>query len=103
MVKPNCYECKWRGSVPGDAHSCCNHPLVSDERKDHLTNMFAMFANVGRINPIQPKINKLNIRADDYGVKSGWFNFPWNFDPTWLISCDGFDKIERGETKCLKE
>ena len=24
-----CYECKHRGTVPGDAHSCCNHPEVS--------------------------------------------------------------------------
>ena len=24
--KPNCYECRWRGEVPGSTHSCCNHP-----------------------------------------------------------------------------
>ena len=29
-----CYECKYRGDVPGDAHSCCMNPLayvVGDE------------------------------------------------------------------------
>ena len=22
----------------------------------------------------------------------GWFNYPWNFDPTWLLECDGYEK-----------
>ena len=24
------------------------------------------------------------------GIKNGWFRWPNNFDPNWLISCDGF-------------
>ena len=26
MLKPGCYECVYRGTIPGDCHSCCNHP-----------------------------------------------------------------------------
>ena len=28
---PDCYKCKYRGSIPGDAHSCCNHPKVAQD------------------------------------------------------------------------
>ena len=28
--------------------------------------------------------------GDPHGIKNGWFMWPLNFDPTWLISCDGF-------------
>lgn len=36
----------------------------------------------------------LNIKADPTGIKKGWFNFPFNFDPVWLDNCDGFEKVE---------
>ncbi len=25
-----------------------------------------------------------------YGIRAGWFMWPFNFDPTWLVSCDGY-------------
>jgi len=59
--KANCYACKFRGSVPGDAHSSCSN-------------------------------SKANVEGDNYGIRSGWFMHPWNFDPVWLVSCDGFQK-----------
>jgi len=57
-----CYQCKYRSNLVRDAHSGCTHP--------------------------QPQ--SLNIQADDYGINSGWFHFPLNFDPIWLRNCDGF-------------
>lgn len=64
MSKPNCYDCKHRREIPGDAHSSC--------------------AN-------------FNAKAtgNDHGRRMGWFYWPFNFDPTWLQTCDGFEaKIE---------
>lgn len=29
--------------------------------------------------------------ADYHGVAHGWFNWPWNFDPVWLVACEGFE------------
>ena len=29
-----------------------------------------------------------------HGIKSGWFVWPFNFDPVWLISCNGFKPKE---------
>lgn len=33
--------------------------------------------------------------GDKHGIRNGWFRWPVNFDPVWLVSCDGFsDKPE---------
>jgi len=29
--------------------------------------------------------------GNEHGRRMGWFLWPLNFDPTWLVSCDGFD------------
>lgn len=31
------------------------------------------------------------VTANEHGVRMGWFLWPFNFDPTWLVSCDSFD------------
>ena len=90
-MKSNCYKCIYRRRVPGDAHSSCKHPSVADVAGDPMSNIMAMFAGVGRGPPVQGK-NDLNIKGNDHGIKSGWFNWPWNFDPTWLENCDGFEE-----------
>jgi hypothetical protein len=46
--------------------------------------------------------------GDLHGISKGWFRWPFNFDPTWLISCDGFsddpkDKKPRVEHDPLAE
>lgn len=35
---------------------------------------------------------KAKVKGDLHGVRNGWFCWPFNFDPTWLISCTGFKK-----------
>jgi len=81
--KPNCYDCKYRGNVPGDAHSCCKHP-------GNKTGMFSFFDSANAKN-----MKKLNVKADPHGVRNGWFMWPVNFDPAWLMSCDGFTPAEK--------
>lgn len=93
-MKPNCYECKHRGEVPGDAHSCCRHPKNGEALDDPLSSILAIFAGVRRVAPIA-KETGLNIKANPNGVQRGWFNWPWNFDPVWLESCDGFEPKEK--------
>lgn len=35
------------------------------------------------------------VEGNKHGIRSGWFMWPLNFDPVWLISCNGFsDKPE---------
>jgi hypothetical protein len=62
-MRGKCFKCEHRGTIPGDAHSCC-------------------------------KNKKAKVQGDEYGRKMGWFVWPWNFDPAWLISCDGFKTKE---------
>ena len=89
--KPNCYKCTHRGEVPGSAHSSCTHPSAGG--KDTGMEVLAILASVGRTQPVVDVdgATKLNIAADPHGVRMGWFNWPFNFDPTWLQSCDGFE------------
>jgi len=30
------------------------------------------------------------VTGHNHGKQMGWFNWPWNFDPTWLLTCNGF-------------
>jgi len=62
--KPNCYECKYRGSLPGDCHSRCLHP-------DKET---------------------IEVKGKETGIRRGWFSWPYDFDPVWLEKCNGFEQ-----------
>lgn len=95
--KPNCYDCKHRRGLPGDAHSRCAHPVVG-ESEDPFAEMMAIFASVGRVAPTQDKrAAQLNVTGNPMGIRRGWFNWPFNFDPTWLVSCDGFEAKQSGK------
>ncbi len=74
MATPKCYDCKWQREISGGAHSRCGHP---DARGTATAGIQAM-----------------SIKANPYGVRSGWFNWPGNFDPVWLDNCDGFEAAE---------
>jgi len=92
---PNCYDCKYRRNLPGDCHSKCAHPTVENENDDPLKNLMAIFASVGRVAPqISTAARDLGIKAKAHGVKNGWFNWPWNYDPIWLEACNGFEAKE---------
>ena len=77
-----CYECKYRGNISGDAHSCCRYP-------GNKIGLFDLFDEDN-----QKNAKKLNIAAEKHGVISGWFYWPVNFDPVWLTNCDGFTAKE---------
>ena len=77
-MKPNCYDCKYRGTIPGDAHSCCKYPGTETGLLDFFTE-----ANM-------KLLKELKIKANPHGVRNGWFMWPINFDPVWLENCEGF-------------
>lgn len=107
--RPDCYECKWRGPVSGSAHSSCTHPKAkSDDEKNPIMEMVAIFASVGRVGPMMATqgARDLNVKGDAHGIANGWFNWPWNFDPVWLESCDGWEfndkPVREGFKKAIK-
>ena len=97
---PLCYTCKFRENVPGDAHSCCNHPAVGG---DPLMALIDILANCKsqlwewhgkRISHMSLVVagQSLNIIGNPHGVANGWFFWPANFDPIWLQNCDGYEE-----------
>ena len=89
-----CYECIYRANLSGSAHSQCRHPSLSKAINDPTLQIMGILASVGRTPPLNISSKELNIRANPHGIKKGWFNFPFNFDPRWLENCDGFKKKE---------
>lgn len=90
--KFDCFKCKWRGDVPGSAHISCKHPSLKRVTDNPLLGLMGVFASVGRVKPLMANSKELNIKGHPTGIRNGWFNFPFNFAPTWLLNCDGFEK-----------
>ena len=82
--KPNCYACLHRRGLLGDAHSECKNPRISQQ--DAIISPFML---IHGLNP--PAAKRLNVSGSLHGIKSGWFMWPINFDPVWLLTCDGFE------------
>jgi len=97
-VKPNCYDCVYRKGLSGSAHSKCNHPSNKEIMSDPLAEIMGIFASVGRI-PAMDIPNNLNVKGKPHGIKMGWFSWPFNFDPVWLESCDGFKEIKHAKVE----
>jgi hypothetical protein len=76
VEKPNCYKCKYRSELVYSAHSECKHPLAIYEARAQILG--------GTL---------LNVSGSPYGIRNGWFRYPFNFDPTWLKSCNGFEPV----------
>ena len=65
----DCNGCTFARSIPGDCHTRCAFKWFGSE----LT---------------PPK-------GDPHGIKNGWWRFPFNFDPTWMIGeCEARSTVE---------
>lgn len=87
-TKPNCYKCKYRGKVPGSAHSRCHHPANEAVLGNSMLGL-AMALSGGRAP--QAHVEGLTVVGHELGHRGGWFAHPHNFDPVWLVSCNGFE------------
>lgn len=92
MKKFDCWKCKYRGEVPGSCHISCKHPSI--DPASSMEKVQTLLASVGRSPPVGRECKDLNIKGDPIGIRGGWFHFPFNFDPTWLDNCDGFESKE---------
>lgn len=54
--------------------------------------MMAIFGSVGRVPPVGGNQQNKGIKVvgDEYGIRSGWFQYPLNFDPCWLNKCSAY-------------
>jgi hypothetical protein len=86
---PNCYECRHRRDLIGDRHSQCVHPRAL-HGADALALTAARFCGM----EVQEHVPgpALRVTAHAHGIAKGWFMWPFNFDPVWLVNCDGFEE-----------
>lgn len=94
MTDRKCYDCIHRRQVPGSAHSACHHPATASV----LTNPQAQLIGlIGRRSGVtlfpSTAANELRIEGAVHGIVNGWFIWPVNFDPVWLVNCEGFTPI----------
>jgi hypothetical protein len=90
-MKPDCYKCLHRREALGSAHSRCAHPKAIEATKNNpMVEVLAILGGVGR----GPGLNvrALGVTGDSHGIRNGWFNWPMNYDPVWLRTCEGFEE-----------
>lgn len=78
--KNKCYNCAYRGSIPGDAHSSCNNPLIKGE--DRIKISMLSLHDPSYFNKILQM--NFNFQVSHHAIMSGYFCFPSNFDPVWI-------------------
>ena len=92
--KPNCYKCIHRGSVPGNAHSCCKHPSLGEIADNPMIALMSMLGgNKVKTGPVTSAA-AIKVVGNPHGIANGWFMHPFNFDPAWLEECNGFEAKE---------
>lgn len=95
--KPNCYKCIYRQSIPGDAHSRCTHPNIYKDNEE-LTGLSELVTLLNsHLGIMWMKENNLNVTGNEHGIQNCWFNWPWNYDPIWLLTCSGYTKKDNEE------
>lgn len=96
MEKPDCFKCRYMRKNPGSAHIRCGHPSNKKLLEDSMLNLLALFATGSKL-PISYAPKELKIEADQGAINSGWFNYPWDFDPIWLKNCEGYKEVDKDE------
>ena len=92
MSKPDCYKCQYRGEVPGSAHSSCHHPAYASLDGNPLA---ALIGILGKRAPLaKVDAEGITVKGNENGIRHGWFQHPFNFDPVWLEECTGFKTKE---------
>lgn len=89
--KPDCYKCEHRRKLVSNAHSKCVHPLTGKGSRNEIRDLIS---SIGTIPISEKAVISLDVKAHSRGVEMGWFAWPVNFDPVWLLSCSGFEEKE---------
>lgn len=101
-MKPDCYKCNYRGDLPGSAHSKCEHPAFEKAHNNDLGNIMSILTSVWRVAPIHAQGDGIIVKGNAHGIRHGWFNHPYNFDPIWLEDCSGYTPKDEGLQKTVE-
>ena len=76
--KADCYKCIHRENALGSAHSSCHT----------LGDKSLLWLALGALPSIDTDSGRVPvIRANETGIRKGWFAWPIDFDPVWLEWC----------------
>lgn len=93
----NCYNCKYRGEIPGSAHSCCTAIRAKfanpDDPRAILGEVSLAFNTGSEIPGMLFPINEIknSISINEHGKKNGWALWPLAFDPIWIDKCEMYN------------
>lgn len=90
--KVDCYHCIHRGPITGSAHSACYHPINERIHADPILKLTALARGINIPLPVSSIL--LGITFKEHGWKNGWFNWPMNYDPVWLETCQGYQEAD---------
>lgn len=69
-----CLNCKHKGKIKNSHHIKCCHPLIEKEGfKGAALN--------------------LSVTVSYLGIVEGYCLWPYNYDPIWIVSCEGFEEV----------
>lgn len=85
-MKPNCYNCRWRGTVPGSAHSSCTVLRPGGTETPESAKLEILIA-AQQVAITNKETGENLVKLDEHGVKMGWASWPIDFDPIWVESC----------------
>lgn len=88
--KHNCYNCKFKENIPGDYHIACKYP---GREHDALSMLIGFITEEEFTSAITGAVH-FKIRLNPHGVKNGWCNWPFNFDPIWVDECQRYTPVE---------
>lgn len=102
----DCFSCIHKDFVPGSTHVICRHPFNDRIFKSRQGMIILLqLATKGFTVQLTPK--ELNLKLNSSGIKGGWCNYPFDFDPIWIENCDGFeeknDKIQKIASRSAKK
>lgn len=86
MSKPNCYNCKYRGPIPGSAHSECK-VLLSNCGDDSKVFELSVLLSSHMAQLTNKETNEPLVKMNDHGIRNGWASWPIDFDPIWVEKC----------------
>jgi hypothetical protein len=90
MGNIKCRECKHHRDILGDCHISCLHP-DSGIGNHPLSSMIIMLGK--QMGSYYKPSDKMNITANEHGIKHCWCNWPFNYHEIWLETCDCFEEI----------
>ena len=92
----DCYNCKFRGEIPGSAHSCCEITKHIPALSKVKTEMLDIALLTGKAK-IKSGDGSSAVQLNPEGVKNGWASWPLDFDPIWITKCELFKLKPKGK------